>query len=237
MVLDFDGTVTMKDVGDSILKRFAGLTEAEIRASYDPRVVTEDWMREKFRLVRSPLREIQRFVLASVRLRPGFSRLVGWCRESGVPLEIVSGGVDLYLDLLLERWRVGSVPRFRAVSRPTARGILVRYPFLRDARLDAFKRGRVAVHQRRGRRVLFAGDGTSDIPAARAADAVFAAGSLWRYCRENAVPARKLETFEEVREHLIQASTKEKGKDRGHGGGLLMTRRSSALGGRRPPRA
>lgn len=202
VVLDFDGTVAMTDVGDSILMRFGGLTKAEIRASYDPRVATEDWMKENFLRVRASLDDMRRYVLSTVRPRPGAGRFLDWCREAGIPVEIVSGGVDLYLDPLLEKWRLSPVRRFRAASRLTSGGIRLGYPFLKGEALDAFKRGRVEAHQRRGRRVLFAGDGTSDLQAARTADLAFATGVLWRRCRDKGIPVKRLTDFDGVRKQL-----------------------------------
>lgn len=193
-VLDFDGTITTEDVADAILRRYGGVEDREIRSSYHPGVITEDWVAEKFRRVSAPVRELKRFILRFARPRPGFLEFARFCAEGGVPLEIVSGGLDLYVDLLLERWGLGHLPRFRASARRTSAGWRVRYPFLNGGGLDAFKHKRVRRHSGR-RRVLFAGDGTSDLAASREADLVFARGALLRFRRSEGLPSEPLTTF------------------------------------------
>lgn len=206
VILDFDGTITTHDVADSILRRYGGIPERDIRASYRPGVITEDWVRERFLRVRCRPEDLEGFVLRTVRARRGFSGFIRWCRERKVPVEIVSGGLDLYLDLLLERWRLEDLPRWRARARWTGRGISVRYPFLKGRTLECFKLSRVRAHQRRGRKVLFAGDGASDIPAARAADLSFARGRLLRHCRKEGTAVRVLSSFDALRRRLEEGS-------------------------------
>jgi 2-hydroxy-3-keto-5-methylthiopentenyl-1-phosphate phosphatase len=194
-VLDFDGTVTLEDVADSLLLRFGALGEREIEDSYRPGVLTEEWVARAFSRVRSPWPDLRRFVLESARMRPGFPAFVDACRRRGVIVEIVSGGLDFYLDLLLEKWGLPDLPRYCARTRRTRGGLSVRYPFLQGETLEAFKLRRVLAARSQGRRVLFAGDGTSDLSAARSADAVFARGHLLRHCRRLGLSAAPLRTF------------------------------------------
>lgn len=202
VVLDFDGTITTHDVADSILNEFGGLSRRMINASYDPGVVTERWVRDMFRRVKAEPDRLKRFVRRTAKARPGFHEFVSRCRELAIPVEIVSGGLDLYLDLLLGDWGHSHLPRYRATSRMTKSGLSVRYGYLKGSTLDDFKRGRVLAHRRAGRRVLFAGDGTSDIAAAKSADAAFARGHLWKHLRAGGTEARPLRTFHAPRRLL-----------------------------------
>ena len=120
----------------------------------------------------------------------------------GMTMVIISGGIDLYLDPLLRRWGFPGLKRFRAKATRATAGLRLDYRYLRGATLAEFKRSRVLHHRRRGRRVLFAGDGTSDLPAAQAADLAFARGHLLRRCRSRGVPARPLDTFAAPRKAL-----------------------------------
>ncbi|PCI39855.1 MAG: hypothetical protein COB53_02505 [Elusimicrobia bacterium] len=208
VVLDFDGTITKNDVADSILNEFGGLTRRMINASYNPSVVTEEWVRSMFLRVNETPARLRRFVRETAEAREGFHGFIGRCRELGVAVEVVSGGLDLYLDLLLADWGHGHLPRYRASSRMTKKGLSVRYSYLKGATLDAFKRERVRVHQRSGRRVLFAGDGTSDIEAACAADAAFARSHLWRHMRKRGENVRQLRTFDGPRRLLERACSR-----------------------------
>ncbi len=196
VVLDFDGTITQDDVADSILNEFGGLTRRMINASYDPSVITEDWVRSMFLRVKEKPARLRRFIRETAKARDGFHEFVGRCREMNVKVEVVSGGLDLYLDLLLSDWGHDHLPTYRASSRMTKKGLLVRYSYLKGATLDAFKRNRVVLHQKAGRRVLFAGDGTSDIEAATAADAAFARSHCLRHLRARGKTVRPLRSFD-----------------------------------------
>jgi len=206
VVLDFDGTITTRDISDAILNRYGRVTERDIEDSCKPGVITEAWVRDKFRRVRCSPRTLRRYILEIGRPRSGFREFAAACTGAGVPMEIVSGGVDLYLDLLLETWGAPDIKRFRAQSRHTSRGISVRYPWLKGRSLESFKRGRVRAHQRRGRRVIFAGDGTSDLGAALAADVRFVRGHLARLVRAEGVQARPLRGFGQLKRVLAGRS-------------------------------
>lgn len=197
VVTDFDGTVTLKDVGDVLLLHFKAATREEIEQAYSPSVDMKEWMKRFFRPLGVTKREAEAYVLASTRMRGGFPELVRFCARRRFPLEIVSGGVDLYIDCLLKKWRL-KVKAFCGRARFTPRGLAIDYPHMDGTTLDDFKAARVRHYQRLGFRTAFCGDATTDIKAARAADAVFAAKRLWTYCRENRLPARRLKNFRSV---------------------------------------
>ena len=138
---------------------------------------------------------------AAARLRGGFRELRAFCGRQSVPLEIVSGGIDLYIDLLLKAWGL-RIKSFRGRARFTADGVRISFPCLKGTTLDAFKAARVKHYQRLGYGVVFCGDGTSDLKAARSADAVFAAKRLRRYCLEEGVGNRRLKNFFSVRDFI-----------------------------------
>src|SRR5262245_54303715 len=108
VALDFDGTVTMDDIGDLICARFAPSSWRDI---------DEQWVRGEL-----PLQEAQRRMwglcrcerheaLAYARevgvLRPGLDELLSACERAGVPVWLASGGFDFYIEELLGPARLG----------------------------------------------------------------------------------------------------------------------------------
>ncbi len=201
VVTDFDGTITLKDVGDALLRHFKAATREEIERSYAPHVKMEEWMKEYFRPLTASKKDIEAYVLASTRLRGGFKEFRAFCAAEGIPLEIASGGLDLYIECLLKKWGL-KIKSFYGFTRFTSGGVRVTFPCLKGTTLDAFKTARVRHYQRLGYKVVFCGDGTSDLKAARAADAVFAAKRLRRFCREEDVKNRQLKNFFGVRDFI-----------------------------------
>lgn len=193
-ISDFDGTITLRDVGDHLLLHYGYSDEKTIEASYSLKVRVEDFMRKAFSGARLSEETIAEFVMKNVKARPGFAAFARFCAASGIYFEIVSGGIDLYSRPFLAKHGV-SAPGFFGTARVTEKGIKINYPFLRRTDLSAFKAARVKRLKREGYRVLFCGDGPNDLKAAREADKVFAAGRLLKLCREHGIKASPLTNF------------------------------------------
>jgi len=198
VVSDFDGTVTTFDVGDAVCMRFRAATKEEVEASYDPSVSVPRWMQRYFgRLSASPS-EIEKFVRKAVSPRKGLSGFASFCRKGKIPFEIASGGVDLYIRPLLSKWKLEDVKVFCGKHRHAGSGYRLSYPMLRGRSLEKFKASRVRAFQKAGYKVVFCGDGPSDFPASRVADAVFARHRLLVSCRRHGVKARPLVSFDAI---------------------------------------
>lgn len=193
-VSDFDGTITLRDVGDHLLLHYGFADRKTIEESYSLKVKVEDFMKRAFAGAALTGKVIADFVRARVKARRGFRDFVLFCEKAGVPFEIASGGVDLYADPFFRKHGV-KVKSFFGRARVAGGGIRIRYPFLRRMDLSTFKESRVLRQKRAGRRVVFFGDGPNDLKAAAAADKVYAAGRLYRLCRQRGIAASRLEDF------------------------------------------
>ncbi|MBI4057093.1 MAG: HAD-IB family phosphatase [Elusimicrobia bacterium] len=198
VVVDFDGTITLRDIADAILLHYTSISFKDVHSSYDPDTVTENWVREKFRAVKATEKELLRFIHRVGRLRPGFKSLLLLCQKKKIPIEIVSGGLDFYIHPLLRRWGLEKIKVHCAQAKCGSKGWDVHYRYLNGSTLDKFKAKRVVWHKKRGFKVLFAGDGGSDLEAAKKADSVFARGTLLRLCRKYHVPAKPFKNFNAV---------------------------------------
>jgi 2-hydroxy-3-keto-5-methylthiopentenyl-1-phosphate phosphatase len=193
-VSDFDGTITLRDVGDHLLVHYGFCDQKTIDTSYDLQVKVEDFMRKAFAGARLSEETIAGFVREKVKARPGFAAFAAFCAKKGVYFEIVSGGIDLYARPFLEKHRL-SPPCFFGRGKVTGEGVRVTYPYLKAMDLSAFKAARVRRLKKAGRKVVFFGDGPSDLKAAKAADKVYATGRLLKLCRELEIPASPLIDF------------------------------------------
>ncbi len=209
VVSDFDGTVTLRDVGDHLLLHYGFADRKTIEGSYSLKVRVEDFMKRAFSGAGLTAEVIAGFVRERVKARAGFKEFVSFCAATGVPLEIVSGGVDLYAKPFFKKHGV-KVKSFFGKARVAGGGIKITYPFLKGIDLSSFKALRVARMKRAGRMVIFFGDGPNDLKAAALADRVYAADRLYRLCRERGVPARRLTNFfaasEFLRKHQTQGT-------------------------------
>ena len=193
-VSDFDGTITLRDVGDHLLLHYGFADRKTIEESYSLKVKVEDFMKKAFAGAALSEKVIADFVRSRVKTRPGFREFIFFCERAGVPFEIASGGVDLYADPFFEKHGV-KVKSFFGRAKVVKGGIKIAYPFLARTNLSAFKASRVARFRRAGYRVVFFGDGPNDLKAAALADKVYAAGRLLKLCRERGVPASPLVSY------------------------------------------
>ncbi|MCM2267429.1 MAG: HAD-IB family phosphatase [Elusimicrobiales bacterium] len=200
-VSDFDGTITLRDVGDHLLLHYGFADKKTIDESYVSGVKVEDFMRSAFAGAALTEKVIAAFVRKKVEARRGFREFVVFCETSGIPFEIASGGVDLYADPFFKKHGV-KVRSFFGKGRAVKGGVSIRYPFLRRLDLSAFKASRVLRQKKAGRKVVFFGDGPNDFKAAAAADKVYAAGRLYRLCRERGIPVSPLTDFRKAADFI-----------------------------------
>jgi HAD superfamily phosphoserine phosphatase-like hydrolase len=193
-VSDFDGTITLRDVGDHLLLHYGFSDKKTIEASYSLKVRVEDFMKSAFSGAKLTEEMIADFVREKVRARPGIREFVLFCEAGGVPFEIASGGVDLYADPFFEKHGV-KVRSFFGKARVVKHGIRITYPFLKRMNLSDFKASRVSRLKKAGYKVVFFGDGPNDLKAAALADKVYAAGRLLKLCRERDIAASPLVSF------------------------------------------
>jgi 2,3-diketo-5-methylthio-1-phosphopentane phosphatase len=202
-VIDFDGTVTDKDVGDEVCDRFAPPAWRDIDAAWVRNELSlPEAQRRMWALARCERDEALAYARAIGALRPGLDALLDAVRSRGGSAWLASGGFDFYIQAILD----GRIERFaRAFFNSTrfAEGrIEVGFPH------DQLACGRCAVCKGRvcdlaraeGARVVFVGDGASDRCAIGRADVLCAVrGSLLaRACDDRQVSYVAFERLDEL---------------------------------------
>lgn len=202
VVVDFDGTISVEEVSVALLKRFAeGDWTEPYRLHVAGKITLAELMTRQFVMIRRPREEIVRFVQETTRIRPGFEEFVRFCGKRGVPINICSAGMDVYVDAALSMLDTPPVPvGVVGKARFTPNGIQVRFPSGRNG-LD-FKATFVCDKKSQGYQVVYIGDGISDFGAAKVADFVFARDSLLDVCREAGIRHEPFQDFIDVRQGL-----------------------------------
>lgn len=207
VILDFDGTVTLADVGDEICRRFADPRWLDIDQLWeDKRISLPEAQEGMWALVQGAPGDILAHARDVGRIRPGLDDLLDACRRSD--LVLASGGFDFYIRAILG----ARLERFAAVYSNCGvlsdRGVAVSFPHrvALGCALCAVCKGRIVDDRRAaGRRVVFIGDGTSDRCVVGRADLLFAVhgSKLARACRDAGAPAVEFETLDDVARQLF----------------------------------
>ena len=200
LFFDFDNTLTDGDLLDQLIEAYSpneAWRDWE-HAWATGRLAARDCLRlqvENMHVSRAALFEH----LAQVRIDPVFPLIVEWARAHEVPVNIVS---DSFLPLITQVLRANGIEGMRTFANDLAFAgpdrLIPSFPYY-DA---AFPRSANAKARHlaafRGRRIVFAGDGHSDLDAALAADVVFAKSTLARELDERGVSFYPFDTLEPV---------------------------------------
>ena len=201
LFFDFDNTLTEGDVLDQLIER------------YSPNEAWRDWehawaqgrlaARECLHLQIENMRVSREALLAdvaSVRIDPVFAEIVDWARSHAVPVCIVSDSFRPLIRHMLWSNGIAAVPvianelHFSGADR-----LVPSFPHCDPAVMcSANAKARHLAPYRRSNRLVYSGDGRSDVDAALAADVVFAKATLARELDARGVPFYPFETLEPV---------------------------------------
>ncbi|MEX0762739.1 MAG: HAD-IB family phosphatase [Dehalococcoidia bacterium] len=203
IVLDFDGTVTERDIGDEIIKRFAteNLEHNVERYTAGDLGIREYWSHELSGLRPGRENEMTAYAVSIARVRHGLRLLVDYAQTNRIPVEVASNGMSFYISAILREAGLPDLPVCSPTLGYDASGA-GQMEFPRGvAQCDytgLCKCARVWRHRRAGRRVAFVGDGVSDLCVVKQADFVVARSSLSVFCEESGIPYRPFVDFNDV---------------------------------------
>jgi len=185
---DFDGTITEEDASFFLLDTFAdGDWRRLLRDYQEDRISVGEFNTRAFAMVKADRETMLRNVRNNVRIRPGFEELVAYCAGRDFRFVIVSNGLHFYIEEVLAGVGLGHIEVHAAQARFPPEGVTVQYTGPDGVHLDTgLKEEYIRLFLKQGYRVLYAGNGRSDVYAARHAYRVFATGELLEhYQRHN----------------------------------------------------
>jgi 2,3-diketo-5-methylthio-1-phosphopentane phosphatase len=199
ILCDFDGTVALDDVVDSLLERYglAGWETLEQRWR-DGQIGSLECMRGQVELLDVGLDELHAY-LDSVVIDPAFPEFVTRARALAMPIRIVSDGLDYVIRRILARHGLGDLPIVanELLAADVPRRWRLNAPFAAPGcRSATCKCVQVqSAREESSNLSLLIGDGASDFCVAGQADFVFAKDRLVEYCRLEGIPHRPIRGF------------------------------------------
>jgi 2-hydroxy-3-keto-5-methylthiopentenyl-1-phosphate phosphatase len=197
---DFDGTVTEEDISFFLLDAFAqGDWRRLLREYKEHKISVGEFNTKAFAMVKADKPTLLGALKGKVEVRVGFHELVNYCLKKGFRLVIVSNGLDFYIKAVLKDLGLGNVEVYAAQASFHPEGMKVQYVGPDGKRLDdGFKEAYVTSFLKLGCKVIYVGNGDSDVAPAKYAHYVFATGDLLAYCRENDLKYKPFDNFIDV---------------------------------------
>jgi 2-hydroxy-3-keto-5-methylthiopentenyl-1-phosphate phosphatase len=143
------------------------------------------------------------FIKRTAQIRPGFHDLVAYCRREGIQFTIVSNGLDFYINEILTNIGVENIEVFAAQAQFAHGGIKVKYVGPDGAHLDGnFKETFTRLFLTKGYRVVYVGNGLSDLSPAEYANHVFARDELLNLCKQKGLKCNPFADLNDVLREL-----------------------------------
>lgn len=199
---DFDGTAVNIDTCEYILEKYATVDWRAIDRRYERGDMDlEANLQAQFSNLRASKPQILSEIHHVARFRPGFKDLVTYCNQHEIPITIVSAGIDFVIQALLTQHHLeGSVRLCAPEAHATNNGIRFTFPRLIHTTSHDFKEDLVIQRKKKGRIMMYVGNGTSDYHAAIQSDYAFAihGSKLSQLLRKGEFPYQETSEFKEV---------------------------------------
>lgn len=205
-ILDFDGTITLKDT----------LVSAFDKYCIDDWMIPENIMRngmisrtqslfEEVELMRVSETELYGFLAGEIRFRDGFDRFIRRVSENGDRMIILSGGFSSFIEFLLRKGGYDHQSMQVSANDIKYMGESC-WEFVPNP--DALppmcgicpncKRAVVEKIKNEGYETVYVGDGDTDFCASVFADEIFACGELAQRLKEQGIKHRIFNSFDDI---------------------------------------
>ncbi len=211
---DFDGTITLNDNIVAIMKHFNPPGwQPIVEDIVHMRKSIRQGVGEMFALLPSDMKgDIERYVLETAGIRPGFPELLDLCRQQDIPFYVTSGGIDFFLLPLLAPFDIDPSHIYCNGADFSGPHIRITWPYPCDEHCGTdcgMCKTRVirSFPSAKAHRILI-GDSVTDFEGAKLADTIFARSHLAERCRELGMPFHAYETFYDII-RVLQPPSKE----------------------------
>ncbi|MFT3789494.1 MAG: MtnX-like HAD-IB family phosphatase [Rudaea sp.] len=202
LLCDFDGTISVEDTTDTLLERFGKPGWEKLEDDWKAgRIGSRECMAGQVALLDMSRAELDAHLVERA-IDPGFAEFVAYAKAHGMPIEILSDGLDHAIHFILRHYDFDYLPvtanRLEQVGEREWRLGFPNASATCRAKSGTCKCAAAASTQGPRKRVLMIGDGASDYCVAESADFVFAKGKLVDYCRAKNIPHASIRDFAEA---------------------------------------
>lgn len=185
VLMDFDNTITTRDVFDGLLLDFAkdnGWVRLEEEWNKG-RIGSRKCLAGQIKSIRVKKAGLEKY-LKGIKLDPGFKRLIGFLESKKIKPVVLSDNFDFILNKILELNGISGLPVYSNKLSFAGDRLIPHFPHTNRSCLTCAhcKKKNLLARRKKDSIIIYIGDGRSDICPAGQADIIFAkAGLLERY--------------------------------------------------------
>jgi len=208
IISDFDGTITIQDVNNSIFDTFGDEKNVEIENKYINNEVGEkETLKNHYLNLNLTEKEFQEFIKEKIEIDPYFKDFLHYVKENQYKFVIVSSGFLNYINLILKENNIDEDLKIYANHLEFTPG-KIKTHFLHDIKschqpfgiCGNCKYKVVKGYKNKFKKVLYIGDGLTDRCVAELADYLFvkSGSSLEEYCQNKNINYQGFNSFLDV---------------------------------------
>lgn len=201
---DFDGTITLQDVGNELFKDVENFEEMNKMFIDGELTIYKYWHKLCYNLPETTTIEVIRNQAKNFEIDAYFKSFVDYCKSNGLKLYIVSDGFDVYIEEILRANNI-NLPISSNKLTDTGKHLAPRFDNASEScKCYSANCKRNFVLNKSDEKTLkvYIGDGYSDFCGAAHSDIIFAKKYLATYCNENNIPHYPFKTFFDVKRIL-----------------------------------
>lgn len=202
---DFDNTISISDVLDDVIKRFA-VDESWIKleeAWVAGKIGSRECLSGQLRSVRVSKNELFRY-LAAVKIDPFFKKVLKFLKAKGIKPVILSDNFLFILRRILKNHGIAGIKIYSNEASFSGKRLKLSFPYFNKncIRCAHCKRNSLLSNSNNTDFIIYVGDGLSDLCAAREADLVFAKDSLLAHFQKAKRPCVAFKTLKDVYNYM-----------------------------------
>ena len=217
--VDFDGTISTVDVGDTIFRKFADREKVDkviVRLLNDEISAKQSWM-SMCEITGEVNKEELDKLIDSIEIDQTFHELVDFCNAGSMELYVLSDGFDYYINRILEKENIKGLTVYsNKLTLNEAGRLSPDFPYF-DVSCPSSancKRNHIITHSGDEDFTIFIGDGNSDKFVAEYCDFIFAKDDLLKYCERERITYYPYKNFQDIVKKIEQLAAKKRLKKR-----------------------
>ena len=206
IVSDFDGTITKTDTLSKFLEDYADPKWLDIENDWrEGKFGSQECLVKQFALVPNLTPELIDNFLDTMEIDEGFIPFALRAKKNGIPIVILSDGLDYFINKILEKNKIDFV---NVITNHAYFGgkyntdIIIEFP--NDSKHCSNNAGTckckvVKNLKKRYKKVVYIGDGASDFCVSKEPDIVYAKSGLAEYCKRNNLKHIEFKNYSDIK--------------------------------------